>query len=90
MANKKSAEKRIRQTEKRRARNRSHQSRLRTAVKNLRTTVTAGDTEAAKELLPGTLSIVDATAQKGVIHKNAAARTKSRLTRAVGKLEAEG
>lgn len=86
MANNRSTEKRIRQAEKRRARNRSHRSALRTAVKKLRAAVTAGDAAAAKQLLPATLSAVDSTARKGVIHANAAARTKSRLTRAVNSL----
>jgi len=86
MANNRSTEKRIRQSEKRRARNRSHRSALRTAVKKLRAAVAEGDAAAAKELLPTTLSAVDSTARKGVIHANVAARTKSRLTRAVNAL----
>ena len=88
MANKKSAEKRNRQDIKRRARNRTHRTRLRGAIKELRVAVAEGDAQKAGEMLPGTLSIVDATAQKGVIHRNAAARTKSRLTRAVNGLGA--
>ncbi len=86
MANNPSAEKRIRQTEKRRARNRAQKSRMRTAVKRLRQAIDAQDGEAARKLLPETLQLVDATAQKGAVHRNAAARTTSRLTRAVGKL----
>ncbi len=87
MANTKSAQKRMRQTPKRRERNRTHRSTMRTAVKKLRRAVSDGDAERARELLPETLGIVDATAQKGVIHGNTAARTKSRLTRAVNGLE---
>ena len=86
MANTKSARKRIRQNETRRDRNRADRSRLRTAVRKLRSEVAEGNKQAAEELLPSTLGLVDATAQKGVIHKNAAARTKSRLSKAVGKL----
>ncbi len=86
MANTKSAKKRIRQALTRRNRNRAHRSTLRTAVKNLRTAVADGNAELARELLPPTLSIVDSTAQKGIIHANAAARTKSRLSRAVNGL----
>ena len=86
MANIKSAKKRILQTEKRRTRNRAERSRLRTAVKKLRSEVEAGNGESAKELLAPTLSLIDATAQKKVIHRNAAARTKSRLTKAVNSL----
>lgn len=86
MANTKSAQKRIRQAEKRRARNRYHRSRMRTAVKSLRTMIDEGNVDGAKEALGSTLSLIDATASKGVIHRNAAARTKSRLTLAVNKL----
>jgi small subunit ribosomal protein S20 len=56
---------------------------MRTAVKKLRAAVAAGDAAAAQELLPATLQTIDKTAQKGVIHDNAAARYKSRLTKAV-------
>jgi small subunit ribosomal protein S20 len=83
MANTKSAEKRARQSLKRRAANRAHTSKLRTAVKQLRSAVSTGDAEQAQALLAKTISAVDATAQKRVIHRNAAARTKSRLTKAV-------
>jgi small subunit ribosomal protein S20 len=86
MANSKSAEKRIRQAEKRRVRNRFHRSRMRTAVKQLRDHIEQGQGEQARASLSGTLGLIDATARKGVIHRNAAARTKSRLTIAVSKL----
>ena len=86
MANTKSAEKRIRQNTTRRDRNRAARSRLRTAVRKLRTEVEAGNKQGAEELLPGTASLLDSTARKGIIHKNAAARTKSRLSKAVDSL----
>ncbi len=86
MANNKSALKRMRQSIKRRDNNRSFRTRMRTAVKKLRAAIEEGNAELAKSLLGETLSTVDATAQKGVIHQNAAARTKSRLTRAVNSL----
>ena len=86
MANHKSAEKRIRQTAKRRLRNRNNITRMRGAVKKLRSAVAEGDQKTAQELLQPTLSIVDRTAQKGVIHGNKAARTKSRLVHAVASL----
>ncbi|HYL06422.1 MAG TPA: 30S ribosomal protein S20 [Thermoanaerobaculia bacterium] len=79
MANTKSAEKRIRQNAAARDRNRGHRSRLRTAIKRLRAAVDAGDAAAASNLLPTTLSIIDATAQKKIIHPNTASRYKSRL-----------
>ena len=86
MANTKSAEKRIRQAEKRRTRNRYHRSRMRTAVKQLRALVDEGNGDGARAVLSSTLGLIDATAQKGVIHRNAASRTKSRLTLAVNQL----
>ena len=84
MANSKQATKRIRQSRVRQARNRAAMSRLRTSVKQLRDAA-ATDADKARELLPGTLSLIDATARKGVIHANAAARRKSRLTRLVNR-----
>lgn len=86
MANHKSATKKTRQDIERRQRNRWHRSRIRTAIKNLRSAVASGDADVARELLPETLSLVDRSAKHGVIHDNAAARTKSRLTRAVNAL----
>ena len=87
MANTKSAEKRIIQAEKRRARNRAQRSRMRGAVREVRAAVDTGDKAKAEELLPDTLSLIDETANKKIIHRNAAARTKSRLTRAVAGIE---
>lgn len=86
MANIKSAEKRHRQSLERRERNRARRSRMRTAVKKLRSVIDAGDAAQAQALLTPTLSEIDATAQKGVIHANTAARYKSRLSRAVAGL----
>ena len=83
MANSESAKKRNRQMLKRRARNRAHTSRMRTAVKILRQAIADGDQKTAQELLTSTMGIVDSVARKGVIHRNAAARTKSRLCHAV-------
>ena len=87
MANIKSAVKRIRKTRTQRERNRATTSSMRSAVKTLREAIDSGDAAAARELLPKTASIVDSTARKGVIHANNAARTKSRLTRAVAAIE---
>lgn len=86
MANHKSAEKRIRQSLVRRDRNRSFRTAMRTEIKRLRKAIEEGNAEEAKGLLTSTLGTIDSTAQKGVIHRNAAARTKSRLTRAVNAL----
>ena len=89
MANIKSAEKRIEQSAKQRARNRAQRSRMRGAVREVRQAVEDGDQAKAQELLPETLSVVDVTARKKVIHANAAARTKSRLSRAVAKMDSK-
>jgi small subunit ribosomal protein S20 len=86
MANTKSAEKRNRQNSQARDRNRGQRSRLRTAIKRLRGALASGDAAKAAELLPATLSVIDATAQKKVIHANTASRYKSRLTRQVAQL----
>ncbi len=86
MANTPSAEKRNRQSRKRQARNRPQRSAVRSAVRKLRGAIAAGDGAAARASLPATLGVVDSAAQKGVIHANAAARTKSRLTQAVNRL----
>ncbi len=83
MANHKSAVKRIRQNEKRRAINRASKSAMRTEIKKLRSALALGDADKARELLPAVVSIIDRSIQKGVIHKNAAARNKSRLTQRV-------
>ena len=86
MANKKSAKKRAIQAIVRRERNRTRRSTMRSAIRKLRSAVAEGNAQVAKELLPETISIVNVTAQKGVIHRNAAARTTARLTRAVNAL----
>ena len=86
MANTKSAEKRNRQNIKARERNRAQRSTLRTAIKKLRTAVASGDAARAQEILPETLSVIDKTAQKKVIHANTASRYKSRLTKKVATL----
>ena len=86
MANHKSAEKRARQSERRRVMNRQNRSRLRTGMKALRAAVASGKSEEIHSLLPETVSLIDKSIQKGVIHKNTAARYKKRLTRRVNAL----
>ncbi len=88
MANNASTIKRIRQDVKRRDRNRGSMSALRTAVKRVRTAAAEGDTEAATAGLSDAISKLDRAAQAGSIHANAAARSKSRLTRLVRGTEA--
>lgn len=80
MPNHKSAEKRVRQTERRRVINRSNRARLRTSMKDLRAALAKTSDKDAAALLPKTVSEIDKAVQKGVLHRNAAARHKSRLT----------
>ena len=88
MAHHASAQKQMRQGVKRRARNRNNISQLKTQVKKLRAAIATGDAEAAKKLLPETVGQIDKAAKKGVVHDNAAARYKSRLSRKVSALSA--
>ena len=81
MANIKSAEKRIRTSAKKRSRNKTRTSRLRTAVKKYG----QADSKAKKESLSATHSEIDRALAKGVIHRNAAARYKSRLAKKAAK-----
>ena len=81
MATHKSAEKAHRQSLTRQHANRAIVSRLRTEIKRFRETAAAGDAGAVQKMLPATLSLIDKSVQKGVIHDNAAARHKSRLSR---------
>ena len=89
MPNHKSAEKRMRQNEKRRQINRSSRGRLRTSIKKLRTALSGGDANEVNTALPETISTIDKAVQKGVLHRNAAARYKSRLTTRVNQLGAK-
>ncbi len=80
MANIKSAKKRARQTVVRNARNSSQRSMLRTAVKKVLKAIVANDAAAATEAYRSAEPILDRYAARGLIHKNKAARHKSRLT----------
>ena len=79
MANIQSAIKRARQSEKRHRRNRMVLSKARTATRKAMEGIAAGDKEQAAGAVKIAISEIDKAAQKGVIHKNAAARRKSRL-----------
>lgn len=83
MANIASARKRARQSEVRRQHNTSLRSELRTAVKSVKKAIDAGDKKAAGEVLRRASSIIDNIADKNIIHKNKAARHKSRLSAAI-------
>ena len=79
MASHQSALKAHRQSVKNREHNRQFRSRLRNALRSVRTAIDGKDKAAAKTALKETVSLIDRMASKGVIHKNAAARYKSRL-----------
>ncbi|MBK6973594.1 MAG: 30S ribosomal protein S20 [Candidatus Methylophosphatis roskildensis] len=83
MANSAQARKRARQSVKRRSNNGSLRSELRTAIKAVRKAVAAGDKTAAQSVFQQSMSVIDSIADKNVMHKNAAARHKSRLSAAV-------
>ena len=83
MANIKSAKKRARQSEVRREHNASIRSRMRTAIKRVRKAIESGDKANATSALHGAYSVLDATVTKGIVHKNLAARNKSRLASAI-------
>lgn len=86
MAQHSSALKAMRQSVKRRDRNRRNVSQLKTQIKKLRAAIAAGDAEAARKMLDETAGEIDRAARKGVVHDNAAARYKSRLQRRINAL----
>jgi small subunit ribosomal protein S20 len=83
MANTAQARKRARQAEATRKRNASLTSELRTAVKKVKKAISAGDKAAAAKQLQASQSTIDRVADKKVVHKNLASRTKSRLSQAI-------
>ena len=89
MPNTRSAKKRMRQTSKRREHNRSMRSSLRTQIKKVRAAAAQGDAATGRTEMNHAAKALDQAAAKGIIHKNKAARLKSRLTRAVNALPAD-
>lgn len=87
MANIKSAQKRARQSEKHRQHNAGRRSMLRTAIKKVYTAIEKGDKNQAAALYQAAQPLIDRMAVKGFIHKNKAARHKSRLVGHIKKLE---
>ena len=83
MANSAQARKRARQAIVRRARNMSLRSTLRTAVKKVKKAIEAGDKAAAQAVFKESQSVIDSIADKKIVHKNTAARCKSRLSSAI-------
>lgn len=86
MPNIKSAIKRVKTSEARNAQNTTAKSAMRTAVKKVEAAVTLNDAPAAKEAFSAAASKLDKAAAKGLIHKNAAARKKSRLAKKANSL----
>lgn len=89
MPNIKSAIKRVKVSEKRRLRNASQKSALRTAVKAFESAVAANNVESAKVALIAASKKLDKAVTKGLIHKNAANRKKSRLAKKLNELVAK-
>jgi small subunit ribosomal protein S20 len=87
LANTKSAIKRIKQNQKRRLRNRLFTSRARTFVKDARSTIKDGTPEDARTATLAAISALDKAAEKGIIHKNNAARRKGRLMHRLAQME---
>ncbi len=86
MANTKQAKKRVRQAEKHRQHNASMRSMLRTYIKKVTAAISGGVHKVAAESLKEATPIIDRMVKKGIIHKNKAARHKSRLTLQIKKM----
>ncbi len=89
MANIKSAKKRARQNEKRRMRNRYYKTTARTYIKRARALIDAGQLDEAEVVVRSAAKALDVAAGKGIIHKNNAARRKSRLMLRLNKAKAQ-
>ena len=90
MANSSQSRKRARQAETRRQRNASQRSRVRTYIKKVQAAIASGDSAQASAALAEATPIIDRMAAKGIMHKNKAARHKSRLSADIKALQTEG
>lgn len=88
MANTPQAKKRARQNDKARIHNASQRSMVRTYIKNVIKAIDSGDAEAAQAAYTAAVPVIDRMADKGILHKNKAARHKSRLNSQVKALKA--
>jgi small subunit ribosomal protein S20 len=86
LANHRSALKRIKQTHKREALNRMHRTTLRHQLRKLRRAIEGKDKAGAETLLKPTFQLIDQSTHKGVLHRNTAARYKSRLSASLASL----
>ncbi len=89
MANIKSAKKRVLVAERNQERNTAFKSSIKTAVKKALSLATSEDKEALNTALSKVYQLCDKAVSKGILHKNTAARKKSRLTIAINKLQAK-
>ena len=85
MANIRSSKKDLRRSAKKTIRNKATRTSLKTYVKKVKTAAAAGDTSGANEALVTAVSAIDKALQRGIIHKNQAARRKSRAAKAANK-----
>jgi small subunit ribosomal protein S20 len=89
LANSKSAEKRHRVAERRRMQNKPYRTAARTYVRKAEATIAGGDDATAAAAVADAISMLDRVAGKGIIHKNNAARRKSRLMAKLNRLRGE-
>ncbi|MCH9652336.1 MAG: 30S ribosomal protein S20 [Planctomycetes bacterium] len=89
MPNSRSAKRALRKSDVRRLRNRSTRSELRNVIKNARLAIAGDDSQATVQALQKATKEIDQAASKGIIHKNAAARTKSRLAKSANQAAAK-
>jgi len=85
LPNIKSVMKDVKKSRERRLRNASERSRMKTFVKKARTSIESGEKAAAQQAVSAAASVIDKAAEKGVVHRRAAARRKSRLMKAANK-----
>jgi small subunit ribosomal protein S20 len=85
MPNTKSAEKRLRQSKKRYLRNRATKSAIKTYTRRVKELAASGDREGALNMLRRAISLIDTAVKRGILHRNAGARRKSRLMIALNK-----
>ena len=90
MANTKQAAKRARQATKQRTHNMAQRTELRTAIKKVKAAVAAGDKAQAEATFKVSTATIDSIADKNIIHKNKAARHKSRLSAAIKAIGTKG
>jgi small subunit ribosomal protein S20 len=88
LATHKSAMKRARQNEVGRLRNKNFRTRSKNVIKEVRTAIAENSADQARESLKNSVSVIQKSASKGVIHKNTAARKISRLSRRINQLTA--